>query len=81
MSTQNDRRDSAWLASAVRTLAGDVHRLAAHGGCDPDELAALAGRIRSVREVLPGRPTPLHRWLDGLEHQVEGLPGGTTTLV
>lgn len=71
MVAQNLYRDSAWVASAVRELAGDVHRLSLRGAGDATAVSELTGKIRLVRDQLPGMPTPLHRWLDGLEQQVE----------
>lgn len=81
MVPQTNSHDSAWLAAAVRSLASDVHRLTSRGGGDAHEVAALAGRIRLVRDQLPVRPSPLHRWLDGLEQQVEALPVGAANYV
>ena len=79
MVAQYEYRDSAWVAAAVRRLAGDVHRLTNRGGSDLSEVEDLTGRIRMVRDQLPATTTPLHRWLDGLEQQVgaistEGTP-------
>lgn len=71
-------RDSAWVAAAVRSLAGDVHRLSSRGGDDAISVEELSGRIRMVRDQLPSTTTPLHRWLDGLAEQIGALPPDPT---
>lgn len=78
MVAQSEYRDSAWVAAAVRSLAGDVHRLSSRGGGDASAVEELNGRIRMVRDQLPTTTTPLHRWLDGLAEQVGAIPAETT---
>lgn len=81
MVAHSDYRDSAWVASAVRSLAGDVHRLTSRGEGDASEVEELNGRIRMVRDQLPETTTPLHRWLDGLAQQVGAVPTNSATCV
>lgn len=81
MSHSSEYRDSAWLAAAVRGLAGDVHRLASRADRDPREVEELTGRIRQVRDLLPEHSTPLHRWLEGLELEVASETAGTPSFV
>ncbi len=77
MISQVHEHDSAWLAATVRSLAVEVHRLASVGSAESREIAALAGRVRQVRTELDGgngAMTPLQRWLDGLQQELDSIP-------
>ena len=68
--------DGIWIATAVRALAADVRRITASEVRLPREVAALSGRITRLREQLRALPQGgLHRWVESLQRQVEGLAG------
>jgi hypothetical protein len=60
------------LSEVLRVLASDARGLIATGDASPAEIASLMRRIRSLRDRLSADPpSPLLRWLDGLERQVD----------
>lgn len=62
------------LASTVRSVALDVRRLVLNGGGHPDEVAAVNRRIDWLRDQMRDLPQgSLHRWLDGLDRELEAL--------
>jgi hypothetical protein len=79
MSGRNGRDEGAAVASAIRALAHDAHRmLASHAGespaADPDEVAALLRRAARLRSQLrAGRSDDLRRWLENLQRRLERL--------
>jgi hypothetical protein len=67
-------RDDLGLSGILRGLASDARRVIGEGSASPREVAALSHRIQCLREFASAEePSPLLRWLDGLQRQIDRL--------
>jgi hypothetical protein len=74
MATETITCDEVGLAAILKTLAADARRVVTHGPSNPGEIAQISRRIRRVREQVKSYPpSPVQRWLDGLQRKIEGM--------